>query len=547
MTHTLTIGLIAGLLLPGQRGASTGTAVIAGTIVAAEDGRTPIRRVRVTLSAVDRSFGDTVIAGDDGAFRFEKLPAGRYLLGAIKPAYVRTNYGETRPGRAGTPIAIANGEARTDIVFPLTRGAVLGGTVLDATGEPAVGEVLVYRRVTDTRWDEVTRVDLDDRGVYRAFGLRAGDYKVATQARVDAFGTRALEVPGQGDAVRRTALGYAPTFYPGTTTAAEAAVITLKPGEERNNLDHVAQLVLMSRVSGTVVDPDGGDLKSAMIFMVSSTGGDPGGGPLDYTHDARGSSFHFEGVAPGEYLIGVAVRAGEATAKWASAKVSANGSEVTGLVLTLQRGFSVSGRIVTEGPKVEARLPTFQLKPLPGSERLVVGAYPEPPAADGSFSLHGLAAGRFQLLAHDEPPEFPRSWSLKSVVINGKDVAHRPIEISGDVRDVVLTFTSQVTALSGELQDASGRPAADYHIVVFPSEREAWLAGSARLRTTRPGTHGSYLFKGLPAGDYWIAALTDVEPDEWQDSAFLEQLIAGAVRITLTEGEKKTQDIRIAK
>jgi hypothetical protein len=276
--------------------------------------------------------------------------------------------------------------------------------------------------------------------------------------------------------------------------------------------------------------------------MVASTGAE-----LDYTDDARGSSFQFDNVAPGEYLIGAAIQAGEAMAKWASVKVSASGGDISGLVLTLQPGFSLSGRVATEGPRVEARLPSFRLKPLPGLERLVVGGYPEPPAADGSFSLHGLAAGRYQLLAHDDSPEFSWSWSLKSAVINGKDVAHGPIEISGDVRDAVLTLTSRVTELSGELQDASGRPASDYHIVVFPSAREAWLAGSARLRTTRPGTNGSYLFKGLPPGDYLIAALTDVEPDEWQDPAFLEQLIAGAVRITIGEGEKKTQDIRIAK
>ena len=44
-----------------------------------------------------------------------------------------------------------------------------------------------------------------------------------------------------------------------------------------------------------------------------------------------------------------------------------------------------------------------------------------------------------------------------------------------------------------------------------------------------------------------IAAVTDVEPGAINDPDFLEQLVAGAVKFELAEGEKKVQDIRIAK
>ena len=38
-----------------------------------------------------------------------------------------------------------------------------------------------------------------------------------------------------------------------------------------------------------------------------------------------------------------------------------------------------------------------------------------------------------------------------------------------------------------------------------------------------------------------------MEPDAWKDPAFLRSLIAGGVQVTISEGEQKTQDLRIGR
>jgi hypothetical protein len=53
------------------------------------------------------------------------------------------------------------------------------------------------------------------------------------------------------------------------------------------------------------------------------------------------------------------------------------------------------------------------------------------------------------------------------------------------------------------------------------------------------------VFHGLPPGDYFLAALTDVEPGDWQDASFLAQLVAASVRVTIAEGGQTVQDLRI--
>jgi len=68
---------------------------------------------------------------------------------------------------------------------------------------------------------------------------------------------------------------------------------------------------------------------------------------------------------------------------------------------------------------------------------------------------------------------------------------------------------------------------------------------SRRVRSLRPATDGGFSLKGLPAGDYYIAALTDVEPGEWYDPAFLAKLIATSAKVTVKDGAKTVQDLMI--
>jgi hypothetical protein len=116
-----------------------------------------------------------------------------------------------------------------------------------------------------------------------------------------------------------------------------------------------------------------------------------------------------------------------------------------------------------------------------------------------------------------------------------------------DVSDLVVTFTDRVTELSGSLVDGLGRPAPEYYVIVFGTDARHWWQGSRWLRQpTRPGTDGRYSVTGLPAGNYYLAALPEFDQNEWHTPGFLEQVVPGAIPITLAEGEHKTQDIRLA-
>ena len=84
-----------------------------------------------------------------------------------------------------------------------------------------------------------------------------------------------------------------------------------------------------------------------------------------------------------------------------------------------------------------------------------------------------------------------------------------------------------------------------YSIVLFTTDKALWLPDARRVRAVRPATDGAFTIAGLPAGEYVIAAAEDVEPADLSDPAFLEHLLASALPMSLREGEKKRQDLRV--
>jgi hypothetical protein len=227
---------------------------------------------------------------------------------------------------------------------------------------------------------------------------------------------------------------------------------------------------------------------------------------------------------------------------------------------------TVSGRLTFESTTAQAPadLTVARVNLVPSDGQNMMGALPQEVDAQGNFSITGVVPGRYTLranlraggrgqgrggvFANDVPAQNTTAWSLKSALLNGRDVLDFPLEIepNQNLSGAVLTFTDRTQELSGTLQDTLGRPTPDYTIVLFPADNRYWVPQSRRILSTRPGTDGRFTLRGFPAGQYRLAAVTDAEPGEWFDPAFLTQILPASMPVTIGEGEKQTQDIRLA-
>jgi hypothetical protein len=164
--------------------------------------------------------------------------------------------------------------------------------------------------------------------------------------------------------------------------------------------------------------------------------------------------------------------------------------------------------------------------------------------AAGAFRFEGVPPGRYRIVQATGPTV---PFQLASAVLGDRDVLDTWLDVRAEenINGIAVTFTDRVSEISGRLETAVGRAAPGYFILAFAAERGFWTPLSRRVRQVRPATDGRFFVRGLPAGDYFIAALTDIEPGEWYDPAFLAQLLPAAIRVTVRDGEQTVQDLRI--
>jgi uncharacterized protein (DUF2141 family) len=402
-------------------------------------------------------------------------------------------------------------------------------------------------------------------------------------------------------------VGYANVYFPGTTTASTAGTVSVEPGAERGGVDFALRLVRTARIEGTVVVPAGMRPQSVQLSLnaVGATALDI----MSFNRATPGPDgrFSFIAVPPGEYQIlargsvgsgpppppppppppgaaGVtqtftAVRAvgpgaggvGEpmvimsegpidpnAQSFWGQTDIAVDGTPLSGVTVSMQPGMTLTGKIVFRGTRLvpDGDLSRVRLTMVPASTggvvRVMAGALPLAVVnPDGTFKINGIAPGRYRMsgvapLPMGSGPGL--SWNLASVLAKGRDALDFQLDVApnDELRDVTVTFTDATQEIGGTLQDPSGRPAPDYTIIVFAENSQFWTNPSRRIRSARPGTDGRFTVPNLPPGEYRIAAVVDVAPGEINDPSFLEQLVPASIKLTLAEGEKKTQDLRIS-
>jgi len=342
--------------------------------------------------------------------------------------------------------------------------------------------------------------------------------------------------------------GYVPSYFPAASNPADAQFVSVRTSEELAGIDVTMVRGRTARVAGRILEPGGAPTTAGSVTLRprqrSSVVGVSVGARLS------NDGFEFLNVPAGDYVI--QVNRGRSNS-WTEAPFGAlpivvNGADVTGLVLQLSAGSTVTGSIRFDTLD-RSRLPppsSIELSALSADidfspSRNVAAADIRP---DWSFRMAGLNGPRRLQLQR-----VPAAWMLKEVLVNGIDVTDRPISFG--VREASLTgvevvLTDRVNELSGTVADERTGPAAGSKVIVFSTDRARWYPSSRFLRTAVAGADGRFVVQGLPAGGYYVAAVLRLPQDgdgAWQDPAFLDALSRSASVATITEGQQRAINV----
>ena len=478
------------------------------------------------------------------------LPAGRYNVSVSKGGFVMGTFGQRRPGEPGTPIDLADGQAAERVNFQLSRGGVISGRIVDDGGEPVAGTFVTamrYQYVNGARrlmqgGGEGGNDRTDDQGGFRLYGLAPGDYYVSASNRTNMM---------VGPNINNTeADSFAPTYFPGTASAAEATRITLKAGQEMSGANFALIVARMARVRGRAFNSSGLPVSNAMLMLTPADIGF-GGTAMNISNAvvAGDGAFQFTNVPPGRYNLYLRPQnMGNPASEMATVSVTVGNEDVDNVIVTSSQGAVGRGFIATD----DGSLPAFR------SDQVSIFAAPATPDSmfilpgqsrvneDFTFELTGLTDRR--VLRPNVGAT--TGWYLKAVLYDGNDITDSGMEFAPGrtYEGLQIIFTQKTTDLSGALTDDRGNPVLDATVVVFPANPDRWTYQSRYVRTARPDTSGRYSIKSMPPlEDYMVIAVQNLESGQGSDPEFLTRAKEEAKSFSLNEGETKAVDIKMSK
>jgi protocatechuate 3,4-dioxygenase beta subunit len=588
----------------------SGAGSISGVVMQDDGTSRPARLARVSIRGSAINGERVALSGDDGVFVVDYLPPGSYQVYVTKPAYLPMFYGATRPARGpGTNVVVDGRKPVTGLKITLTRGAVVTGTVFDVEGQPAPNvrvQMMTVQTVDGERVFSTVAVSgstlTDDRGMFRVYGVRSGTYvavanpqtttsgevrqmsdqemraaiaEAATGIKAAAMPVDRVISPGPSGALPASvlpgrAVSYSPVFYPGTVSEQDASTFVVTAGQETGNINIPITLVPAARIDGVVIGVEGQPMTSTPQVSLQRISSYSQSTQTIRTFD--GGRFQAVGVAPGAYVLSVRYTApitrppgggspAPATTLWAREEIFVNGVDLSNISLQLRPPITITGVVAIEGgarPKdVQLRLDQVMRA---GQVQTSTSTRAD---AEGVFRFTNVTPGRYRLGAtviSPAPATTPGAaagvspgqlaWAVKSAVLEGRDAWEGYVDITADrlALNADVTLTTKLPEVSGQVLTQSGAPVTDMAVVLFAVDRKYWGGGAPRrVRSlSRVTPEGSFRFTGLMPGEYCLAVLMDLDAADMQDPVFLEQLLPAGLKLTVTEGERKVQNVRLA-
>jgi len=451
----------------------------------------------------------------DGRYQITGLAPGRYRVMSLSTVYVVPGDGPIA-SLSGRTVTLNENDQADNIDFSVVRGAVITGKVLDGDGRPLIGERVTVTVIDDqgrkrpTQSMDFTMNEIDDRGVYRVFGLPAGRYTVSAGQATD--GT-SIRIGFGGPTYRRT-------FHPNAIEEEQAKIIELREGQEVGNADiAVGRPVRTFEATGRIVSAETGQPMPNVMFgyggLREGTSRPSSFGSSGTPTNIRGE-FRIDNLLPGRYAAFLysfpGLSANDAGTDYYSDPVPFEISDgnVSGIEIRVHRAGSITGVIAAEDGNDQALLSQAAQAFVFASPVVSGPAAPPMPMtssssnrvqSDGSFRVSGLSPGKLRLMLNGSGLQLVRIEREGSPLSDGTIELTAGEQVSG-LRLIVSYGTGVVR---GEVK-LNGTLDPGMRLMVSARRLNVQSAGPPPTSSAEADARGRFLLEKLAPGEYELTA-----------------------------------------
>ena len=462
-----------------------------------------------------------------GAFRFDSLPTGRYVLTAKKTGFLDSPYGAARPSQLSAIVRCGDGEP-VEANLRLIAQGVITGRVVNERGEAVeAGVVQALSRVWvngKPRYTLVRGARPNDLGEYRLAGLPPGTYFV----RFQPSGSSAVM---SGEALAGAAP--VPTYHPFAAALIEATAVPVRAGERAAGKDITVREARTYSISG-VLRAAGRAPEFASLTLLPE-GEEPTALLVGNNMLGPEGTFRLTNVPSGDYHLMYLAGTDQGISS-GRVDVRVADEDVKDLLIEAPPPVSVEGVVRIEDSESGASVPVSETKILITAADVLIGpSYSAEVADDGRFVLEACSPGRY--LAEIEPP---RGMYVSSVRYGGSDVAGRPFTITGGgaIHITLRRGSAQLTGTIVPPKDSGSATPVSAGGAYFLLIGRRGDGSPSVERFGYSDSRGTFTLTGLAPGRYHVLALASPDPKAFEAPAVVAALARLGTEVELTENDR---------
>ncbi len=499
-------------------------------------------KASVTVSSSGRQQqAYATISDASGRFTLRGVEPGQYRISVRRNGYVATDQAGSRAISPGATLTLATSQTVKNVLAKLIPHAVVTGRVTDLDGEPLASANVQLMRFKYSQQGQRQLVPFNaaqtnDLGEYRLFGVPPGKYfvGVAPPGRMAYWG--AHDGTSDQDAGAEGPVG---TYYPGTADPTQATGIDVRMGGTLQGIDVRVLRSRTFRVSGQVMGaPSGG--RQGMVMLEPT-----GAGAASVSQMMRGpmgapwrqdGKFTVRGVPPGSYSIIVESFENEARLR-GTAEVEVGDRNVDNAQVLLQPSFDVTGAVRLEGQgTVEFNNTFVNLQPRQRGGRMSMGGASARVGPDGAIPLRQVFAGHFDIMVGG----LPENHYVKSVRAGEVEALPDGLRIlPGMQLDVVVSPNGG--RIGGNVVNEKGDAVTSaLAILIAPNAPPI-----NRFKSSPVDQQGRFNLSGIAPGDYYLAALEEVEAGAYWEPDFLTRNESLIQKISIRESATETRTLKV--